>query len=102
MSVNTPELAVLDERPERGHALRIATRQFVRNRAAVAGLAFLVLICAVTVLAPVLAPCDPVKIQLANKLQPPSLLHWFGTTSAAMSCLASFTADASRCWLVSW
>jgi peptide/nickel transport system permease protein len=80
MSVNTPELAVLDERPERGHALlRVATRQFVRNRAAVAGLACLVLICAVTVLAPVLAPYDPVKIHLASKLQPPSLLHWFGT-----------------------
>ncbi len=79
MSVNTPELAVLDGGPERGHALRIATRQFVRNRAAVAGLAFLVLICAVTLLAPVLAPYDPVKIQLASKLHPPSLLHWFGT-----------------------
>ncbi|MEA3182159.1 MAG: peptide/nickel transport system permease protein [Gammaproteobacteria bacterium] len=79
MSVNTPELAVLDERPERGHALRVAARQFVRNRAAVAGLACLVLICAVTVLAPVLAPYDPVKIHLASKLQPPSLLHWFGT-----------------------
>jgi peptide/nickel transport system permease protein len=79
MSVNTPELAVLDERSEKGHALRVAARQFVRNRAAVAGLACLVLICAVTVLAPVLAPYDPVKIHLASKLQPPSLLHWFGT-----------------------
>jgi peptide/nickel transport system permease protein len=79
MSVNTPELAVLDERPERGRALRIAARQFVRNRTAVAGLACLVIICAVTVLAPVLAPYDPVKIHLASKLQPPSLLHWFGT-----------------------
>lgn len=77
--MNTPELAVLDGGPERGHALRIATRQFVRNRTAVAGLAFLVLICAVTLLAPVLAPYDPVKIQLASKLHPPSLLHWFGT-----------------------
>jgi peptide/nickel transport system permease protein len=79
MSMNTPELAVLDGGPERGHALRIATRQFVRNRTAVAGLAFLVLICAVTLLAPVLAPYDPVKIQLASKLHPPSLHHWFGT-----------------------
>jgi len=79
MSMNTPELAALDGGPERGHALRIATRQFVRNRTAVAGLAFLVLICAVTLLAPVLAPYDPVKIQLASKLRPPSLLHWFGT-----------------------
>jgi peptide/nickel transport system permease protein len=79
MSMNTPELAVLDGGPERGHALRIAARQFVRNRTAVAGLAFLVLICAVTLLAPVLAPYDPVKIQLASKLHPPSLLHWFGT-----------------------
>jgi peptide/nickel transport system permease protein len=79
MSMNTPELAVLDGGPERGRALRIATRQFVRNRTAVAGLAFLVLICAVTLLAPVLAPYDPVKIQLASKLHPPSLLHWFGT-----------------------
>jgi peptide/nickel transport system permease protein len=79
MSVDTPELAALDGRSERGHALRVATRQFVRNRAAVAGLVFLILICAVTVLAPALAPYDPVKIQLASKLHPPGPLHWFGT-----------------------
>jgi peptide/nickel transport system permease protein len=79
MSVNASQLAVLDKRRERAHALRIAARQFARNRAAVVSLACLVLICAVTVLAPVLAPYDPVKIQLASKLQPPSLLHWFGT-----------------------
>src|ERR1700738_1611109 len=79
MSVKAPESAVQDGRPERNRALRIATRQFLRNRTAVVGLAFLILICAVTVLAPALAPYDPVKIQLASKLHPPSLLHWFGT-----------------------
>jgi peptide/nickel transport system permease protein len=72
-------MAVLSELPERAYAPRTAAHRLIRNRAVVAGLTCFILICAVTVLAPVLAPYDPVKIELASKLRPPSLLHWLGT-----------------------
>ena len=65
--------------PRSTSSLRLAGRQFLRNRAATAGLACLLLICAVTALAPVLALFDPTRINLAAKLQPPNLVHWLGT-----------------------
>ncbi len=59
--------------------LRIAVRQFARNRAATAGFVILVSLVLVSLLAPVVAPYDPVAIRLADKLRPPSRDHWLGT-----------------------
>ncbi len=44
-----------------------------------AGLVVLVIICLASVLAPWIAPYDPVRIALSAKLQPPSLEHLLGT-----------------------
>jgi peptide/nickel transport system permease protein len=60
-------------------AVVLALRQFVRNRAAIGGLAVLTLLVGFSVLAPALAPYNPVKISLSQKLQPPSSAHLFGT-----------------------
>ena len=38
----------------------------------------------VAVLAPVIAPYDPIKPDPANKLKPPSAEHWFGTDPMGM------------------
>lgn len=59
--------------------LRIAVRQFARNRAAVAGLVMLTALVLLSLLAPVIAPYDPVAIRLADKLRPPSWSHLLGT-----------------------
>jgi len=59
--------------------LRLAAGQFLRNRAAAAGLICLLLLCIVVTLAPVIAPYNPIQINLGAKLQPPSATHWFGT-----------------------
>lgn len=59
--------------------LRLAIRQFTRNRAAVAGLVTLTVLVLVSLLAPLVAPYDPVEIRLADKLQPPSRAHLLGT-----------------------
>lgn len=67
------------DRPAWGDALRSVTRHCARYPTATIGLAYLIVVCALTVLAPWIAPYDPVKIQLASKLAPPSWLHWFGT-----------------------
>lgn len=53
--------------------------RFLRNRFAVAGLVFIVLMVAVAILAPVLAPADPDAQDLLNTLQPPSSEHLLGT-----------------------
>jgi peptide/nickel transport system permease protein len=60
-------------------SLVLAARQFPRHRAAMVGLVCLTLICLLTLLAPLIAPYDPVQIKLAAKLKPPSLEHWLGT-----------------------
>jgi ABC-type dipeptide/oligopeptide/nickel transport system permease subunit len=57
----------------------LAARQFPRHRAAMLGLACLLLICLASILAPWIAPYDPVRISLAAKLQGPSLAHLLGT-----------------------
>ncbi len=52
---------------------------FRRNPLAVAGLAVAVAMLLMAVLAPWLATHDPGAQNLANRLQPPSSAHWFGT-----------------------
>jgi peptide/nickel transport system permease protein len=73
MSVTTAPL------PRIAGSLVLAARQFPRHRAALVGLLFLLAICLLTVLAPAIAPYDPVQIKLGAKLKPPSLEHWLGT-----------------------
>jgi peptide/nickel transport system permease protein len=62
-----------------GTGLRLAARQFRRNPAAMAGLIVLVLFCLAAVLAPHIAPHDPVRLRLSAKLLPPSAEYWLGT-----------------------
>jgi ABC-type dipeptide/oligopeptide/nickel transport system permease subunit len=60
-------------------SLSLAARQFIRNRAALAGLISITLLVIFSVFASVLTPYDPIAISLSEKLQPPSLSHWLGT-----------------------
>lgn len=57
----------------------LAARQFVRNRAATAGLIVLAGFCLATLLAPWLSPFDPIALSLSSKLLPPGPEHWLGT-----------------------
>jgi peptide/nickel transport system permease protein len=59
--------------------LELVARQFVRNQAAVAGVAIIVAFLIIALLAPRIAPYDPAVIDLANRLKGPSLQHWLGT-----------------------
>src|SRR5258708_25051009 len=59
-----------------------ATRQFCRARTLGAvGAAVIVVMFAVALLAPVLAPYDPEAVDFAALLAPPSPAHWLGTDS---------------------
>ncbi len=56
-----------------------AVKRFTRNRAALVGLALVLVLAAVALLAPVLAPYAPDAQNLRARLRPPSGEHWFGT-----------------------
>jgi len=65
-------------RQERVRTFRLAWRT-LRNPLSLAGLAIIGLLVCVAVLAPLLAPYDPLRTDIANRLAPPSRAHLFGT-----------------------
>jgi peptide/nickel transport system permease protein len=52
---------------------------FRRNPLAMLGLGIVLLLVLAAALAPLLAPQSPIAQDLAARLQPPSVAHWFGT-----------------------
>ena len=54
-------------------------RRLLRNRAFVIGGLIVAAIIMVTLLAPLLAPYDPLRNNFRTRLQPPGALFWFGT-----------------------
>lgn len=52
---------------------------FMKNRLAVLGLLIIVALIVIAVLAPVIAPYDPVETDIGNRLQPLSFTHYLGT-----------------------
>ncbi|MGN6332168.1 MAG: ABC transporter permease [Motilibacteraceae bacterium] len=75
MSTATVAAARVGRRPLRSRALK----PWYRNGTLMAGVVIVGLLLAVAVLAPVLAPYDPVKQDLQNALQSPSATHLLGT-----------------------
>ena len=59
--------------------LRDAATAFRRNRLAMAGLIFVLLLALLAIFAPVVSPYNPYIVDLDNSLLPPSLHHWLGT-----------------------
>ncbi|WP_420908691.1 oligopeptide ABC transporter permease [Brevibacillus humidisoli] len=57
----------------------IARRKFLRNRLAMAGLAFLIVTAALSFLAPYVTTEDPTKLNIRQINQAPSAEHWLGT-----------------------
>jgi peptide/nickel transport system permease protein len=75
--------------PAGGRAgLRGWWRRFARNRGAVFGLAVLIGVVLLSVLAPVLAPYDPLAQGVGAPLQAPSRAHWAGTDSFGRDVLS--------------
>jgi peptide/nickel transport system permease protein len=54
-------------------------RRFIKNKLSVLGLIVVVATILVSLLAPFLAPHDPLKISIPHRIQPPSRSHLFGT-----------------------
>ena len=62
-------------------------RRLVRNTGALAGLAFIVTVAALAILAPVL-PFDPLAQSLVDALEGPSAQHWFGADELGRDIMA--------------
>jgi peptide/nickel transport system permease protein len=56
-----------------------SVKAWYRNSSLMAGIVVVGLLVLVAVLAPVLAPYDPIAQHLTDVLQPPSAAHWLGT-----------------------
>ena len=61
---------------------------FYKNKLALTGCGIVVLLFAVSLLAPVIAPYDPGAIDLKNVLASPSAEHWFGTDQLGRDVLS--------------
>ena len=59
--------------------LRDAITAFRRNRLAMVGLLFVLLLALLAIFAPLVSPYNPYIVDLDNQLLPPSLHHWLGT-----------------------
>jgi peptide/nickel transport system permease protein len=68
--------------------VRLALRRLLRRRAAVVGLAVVVFFIALAVIAPLLAPYDPIATDWQAVRKPPSALHLFGTDELGRDVLA--------------
>jgi peptide/nickel transport system permease protein len=54
-------------------------KRFLRNKLSLFGLAIVILLILVSLLASTIQPYDPLKISISNRTQPPSQTHTFGT-----------------------
>jgi peptide/nickel transport system permease protein len=59
-----------------------------RSPLTVAGLFLIAFLALIAVLAPVIAPADPIKQVLSTRLKPPSAAHWLGTDQLGRDVLS--------------
>jgi peptide/nickel transport system permease protein len=53
--------------------------RLVTRKTVMAGLLILVIVAALAILAPLIAPYSPSRLSVVNRLKPPSGIYWFGT-----------------------
>ncbi|HEY2789902.1 MAG TPA: hypothetical protein VGI72_10630, partial [Gaiellales bacterium] len=74
--------------PEELTPARRALRRLIRRRSAMFGLAVIVFFIAVALLAPYIAPYDPLKTNFLAVRKAPSALYWFGTDEIGRDVLS--------------
>jgi peptide/nickel transport system permease protein len=77
-SVITDSTPLRAERAKPQSPWKLAFRRVVRNKGAVIGLTVTLFWVACAILAPVLSPYDPIKMNSAARLSSPSVEHWLG------------------------
>jgi ABC-type dipeptide/oligopeptide/nickel transport system permease subunit len=67
---------------------KLALQRFLRHRLALLGLIIIGVIAALSIFAPLIAPSDPLKVDLAFFRKPPNAAHLLGTDSAGRDVLS--------------
>lgn len=68
---DAPDIKLVSQRARAWHTFR-------RNKTALIGLGLIIFVTLVALLAPVIAPFDPIEQSTINRLQGPSAEHWLG------------------------
>jgi peptide/nickel transport system permease protein len=76
------------EAPPKYNEWKRIIRVFYRRKLALIGLVIILLLIAMAIFAPLLAPYDPYETEITNKLAPPSSVHWLGTDSVGRDTLS--------------
>ncbi len=64
------------------------SRQFAKNHAAVIGMNGALLLGLLTLVTPMIAPFDPIQLDVGPHLAAPSAAHWLGTDEFGRDCLS--------------
>jgi peptide/nickel transport system permease protein len=91
--MNEPQLQPATGTPIIGGNTRAASwklfyKKLSKNKAALAGALIVLIFVLLALLAPYIAPYEPNKMQIANKLQGPSAEHWLGTDDKGRDILS--------------
>ena len=70
------------------HELKLTARLLRNNPTAMAGLVILSVMGLMALCAGWLAPYDPIRLSLVERLQPPGMAHWFGTDEMGRDILS--------------
>lgn len=68
--------------------LRLVIKRFCKNSLAVAGLLVILFFACIAILAPIISPYEPTKIDVNSVLSPPSINHLFGTDELGRDVLS--------------
>ncbi|WP_078593952.1 ABC transporter permease [Evansella clarkii] len=79
VTVQTNELFLKKKKEMQKERRNLFIRRFLSNKMAVIGSIILTFLGLTAILAPVLTSFTPYEMVAANRLQPPSAEHWFGT-----------------------
>lgn len=80
--------AVIELKAASQHPLLLAVRRLLKNAASVIGICIIIVMLICALFAPLIAPYDPIRGDLANDyVQPPSLEHPFGTDAVGRDIL---------------
>ena len=71
--------AAVQVRPKKKSEFVRVLKELTKNKLAIAGICLIILEALVAIMAPVLAPYDPLQMNLAEAFQTPNAQHWFGT-----------------------
>ena len=87
-SIQPPTINTVVEENKKINSFLEFYKSLSKNKAALAGLIIVIFFILMALLAPVIAPYDPVKMEPANKLQTPSAEHWLGTDDKGRDILS--------------